>query len=172
MSRGQRNILPGWRHGAILLAAALAVIATPIFTLAADADSSRVLGVWIDEPKKVAVEFYPCEEQFCAKIVWLARPYRKDGKIKRDDRNPDPALWVRPYCGLEMIWGLEGKSDRAWVRGRLYYPKTGDTYKLGIKLIDGNRLTMRAYRIVKLFGYSETWSRPDPDRTISCPLQP
>ena len=172
MTRGQSFGLRGRLRGAALLAAAFVVIGAPIFAHAAGPDPSGLLGYWINEPKKVVIDIYPCEDRLCAKIVWLARPYRRDGKIKRDDRNPDAALQNRPYCGLEMIWGLKGKSDRAWVRGQLYYPKRGETYDVDIKLKHADRLVLRAYIGVKLLGRSENWSRPEPDRTIACPLQP
>ena len=168
MNRGQESVLRGWLRGALSLAAAIAIVAAPVFAAAAEPDPSGVLGFWIDEPKKVAVEFYSCEERLCARIVWLARPYRKNGEFKRDKRNPDPALRDRTWCGIEVITGLKPKRDDFWKSGRFYYPRKGTTFDVDVELTDGGGLELRAYLGIRLFGISEIWNRPDPDRTLAC----
>ena len=157
------------RRGPAFLAMAFIALAAPKFGHASEPDPAGVLGLWMTEKNTAAIEIYPCEENLCGKIVWLARPYKRDGKnVKRDDRNPNPALRDRPYCGIETIWGLKAKREGVWTRGRLYYPKKGTTYDVDIKLKDDDRLELRAYLGVRLFGKTETWFRPEPDRTLAC----
>ncbi len=168
VNRGQKNVLRGWRRGPFSMAAAIAIIAAPIFAAASEPDPSGVLGFWMDEPKKIAVEIYPCEERLCARIVWLAKPYWKSGKFKRDKWNPDPALRDRGWCGIEVITGLKPKRDDFWKNGRFYYPKRGRSYDVDIKLKEGDRLELRAYLGIRLLGKSEIWYRPEPDRTLAC----
>lgn len=167
MYRGQSNVPSGWRRGRLLAAAVLFAVA-PAFAASTEPDPSGVLGFWMAESKKVAVEIYPCGEELCGKIVWLAKPYRKNGEFKRDKRNPDPALRDRGYCGIEVITGLKPKRDDYWRSGRFYYPKKGKTYDVDIKLKDDDRLELRAYLGIRLFGITEIWSRPDPGMTLAC----
>jgi uncharacterized protein (DUF2147 family) len=165
------------RHGAVLrrllrrptlLAAAFAMIAAPIFAHAFASDPSAVLGTWLSEKGKVAVEIYPCEDNLCGKIVWLAKPYRRDGKVKRDDRNPMPALRDRPYCGIEVIRGLKPAKNGAWENGRAYDPKKGEAFDIDIELNNEGQLELRAYLGIRLLGKSETWTRPEPGQSFEC----
>lgn len=156
------------RRGPAWLAVALAVIAMPVFAHSSDPDPSDLLGYWMAESKKVAVEIYPCEDELCAKIVWMAKPYRRNGQFKRDRKNPDPALRRRGWCGIEVITGLKPKRDDYWKNGDFYYPKKGKTYDVDIKLKDADRLELRAYIGIRLLGKSEVWSRPESDMKLAC----
>jgi len=164
----RRGQLRGPLRGAVVMAAVFAVIAASFLARASERDPSGVLGVWMGESEKIAIEIYRCEEYLCGKIVWVIKPYRNNGEFKRDKRNPDPALRQRGYCGIEVIQGLRGKNDRVWQRGKFYYPKKGTTFDLDIALQDDGRLELRAYLGIRLLGKSETWYRPEPGRTLEC----
>ena len=156
------------RRGPALLAMAFAVIAAPIFASASEPDPSAMLGYWLSDLKKVVVEIYPCEDELCGRIVWLAKPYHRSGEFKRDDRNPDPALRDRGWCGIEVITGLKPKRDDFWRKGRFYYPKKGTTYDVDIELDGDDRLELRAYLGIRLLGTSKIWTRPEPGQTLAC----
>ena len=168
MNRGRRNVLRGWLRGPFSVAAAMAIVAAPIFASASEPDPAAILGYWLSDLKKVVVEIYPCEENLCGKIVWLAKPYRRSGEFKRDKRNPDSALRDRGWCGIEVITGLKPKRDDFWKNGRFYYPKKGRTFDVDIKLKDDDRLELRAYLGIRLLGKSEIWTRPEPGQTLAC----
>ena len=159
-------------RGPAVLVAVLAVIAAPDFSRAAEPDPSAVLGHWIDSQDNVAIEIYPCEEELCAKIAWLRKSYYKSGEFRRDKKNPDPALRRRPWCGIELVRGLKPRSDTFWSRGQFYYVKKGKTYDLDIELKEDDQLEFRAYLGFRLFGKSETWSRPDPSQDLACAPDP
>lgn len=147
-----------------LLAMAFAVIAASTFVRASESEPPDILGYWLSDLKKVVVEIYPCEENLCGKIVWLAKPYRRSGEFKRDKRNPDPALRHRGWCGIEVITGLKPKRDDFWKNGRFYYPKKGRSFDIDIKLNDDDRLELRAYLGIRLLGKSEIWTGRIPTR--------
>jgi uncharacterized protein (DUF2147 family) len=172
VKRRQKNVRRGWRCGPFSLAAAIAIVAAPILATASEPDPSGVLGFWLSSKKKVVVEIYPCEQNLCGKIVWLAKPYRKSGEFKIDKKNPDPALRARGWCGIEVITGLKPKRDDFWRNGRFYYPKKGKTYDVDIKLKDDDGLELRAYLGIRLLGKSEIWTRPGPDQTWACVPNP
>ena len=160
-------------RGAALMATATAAIATAVIAMpipahAVETDPPAVYGTWLSEKGKLAVDLYPCEEKLCGKIVWLDQPYRRDGRVKRDDRNPVPALRNRPYCGIEVIQNLKAAKNGAWENGSAYYPKKGETYDIDIKLNGDGALELRAYLGIRLFGKTETWSRPESSRSYEC----
>ncbi len=162
------TVVRGPLRGPVLLAAVFAVIAAPFLARASEPDPSGLLGNWMAESEKIAIEIYRCEEYLCGKIVWVIKPYRNNGEFKRDKRNPDPALRHRGYCGIEVVRGLRGKNDRVWRRGTFYNPKKGTTYDLDIALRDDGQLELRGYLGFRLFGKSEIWYRPEPGRTLAC----
>jgi len=168
VKRGQKKACRDWLRGPFALAAAIAIVAAPSFAPASEPDPSGLLGLWMAESRKVAIEIYPCEEHLCGKVAWVIKPYRNNGDFKRDKRNPDPALRQRGYCGIEVITGLKPKRADYWRSGRFYYPKKGKTFDVDIKLKGGDRLELRVYLGIRLLGMTETWFRPDPDRTLAC----
>jgi uncharacterized protein (DUF2147 family) len=155
-----------------LIAAALAVLAAPVIAQATGPDPSGVLGLWLSEKEKVLVDIYRCEDELCAKIVWLAKPYRRSGEFKRDRKNPDPALRDRGWCGIEVIRGLKAKTDGVWESGRFYYPKGGQTFDIDIEKQADTELKIRAYLGLRLLGKSEIWTRPEPGQTVGCVAAP
>ena len=159
-------------RGLVFLAATLAVIAAPFLARASEPDPSGVLGNWMAESEKIAIDIYRCEDELCGKVIWIVKPYGKDGKFKRDKRNPDPSLRHRPYCGIEVIRGLNGKDDHQWRGGKFYYIKKGTTYDLDIALKDEDRLEIRGYLGIRLFGKTEIWTRPDPGTELACAPDP
>lgn len=168
MTRHHTKILHRLLCGPALLAAAFILMAAPTGADASATDPSAVLGVWMADTEKVAVELYECDGNLCGKIVWLAKQLRRDGKIKRDDRNPNPALRDRPQCGIQVVWNLKPKKNGVWEDGKFYFLKRGATYDLDIKLKDKDRLELLGYMGTKLFGMTDTWKRPDPNQTLEC----
>lgn len=168
-----------FRAGLAWLGLALAVsVAASVTALAAPAAAKHmqrdaepaILGHWLSEKEKLIVEFYPCDDEICGRIAWLANTHR-DGELRRDVKNPDPALRQRPWCGIQVIRGLEPEGDGKWDGGRVYDPKRGETYKLAAEIKGEERLKLRAYVGIKLIGKTETWTRPAPDQEIACAPQ-
>jgi len=128
-------------------------------------------GVWLSEKGKVAVRFYNCADQICGRIVWMAKPYRKSGELRRDEKNPDPSLRDRSWCGMQVIEGLRAGGGGIWEGGAFYYPKDGNTYSLDVEPAGADQLTIHAYLGIRLLGKSETWTRAEEDPTFACPAE-
>jgi uncharacterized protein (DUF2147 family) len=61
--------------------------------------------------------------------------------------------------GMEILRHMRPDGD-AWSGGEILDPETGKTYKAKMKLIDGgNKLVLRGYIGLPLFGRSQTWVR-------------
>lgn len=151
--------------------ASLLLSASLVLGLIADGDAAAASvgdleGRWLTGKRKVAISFFPCDGRICGRIDWLAKPRYRGGELKIDRENPDPALRNRPWCGIDVISGLQRKSDGVWSGGRVYNPKDGESYKLEIKE-DGDGLKVRAYLGIKLLGKTEDWIRA-PDDLPGC----
>jgi hypothetical protein len=72
--------------------------------------------------------------------------------------NPDPKLRARPLCGLRIGEGFVAVDPQHARGGHLYDPQNGRTYR-GEMTAEGNRLRLRGYIGLPIFGRSETWTR-------------
>lgn len=158
-----------WQIGrAMLVALPLALL--PQSTAA----SAAPQGYWLTEKQKVAVELYDCESGLCGRIVWMAKPFRNDGSLRRDTKNPQAGLRDRPWCGMTVISGLEPESGDVWAGGHFYYPEHGRRYDVELSET-GEGLKVHAYLGLRMLGVTETWSRierppgtcPDPQTADS-----
>jgi len=126
---------------------------------------SGILGVWKTENGEAKVEIYMCGEKFCGKIIWLKNPIytdSMDGEIGApviDRKNRDPALQSRPVLGLRILGGFTADGENYWGNGTCYDPKRGNTYRGKIHLGSPDRLELRGYIGIPLFGRTSVWTR-------------
>ena len=84
-----------------------------------------------------------------------------DDEPRFDDLNPDPALRDRPLKGLTIMSGFTYDGDGRWTGGRIYDPNSGKTYRGTIRQINADKLKLRGYVGISLFGRTDTWTRDD-----------
>jgi uncharacterized protein (DUF2147 family) len=129
------------------------------------ADQSGILGTWKTEMDESKVEIFPCGEKVCGTIVWLKNPNYLDsseGKVGTpiiDRHNPDKSLRNRPLIGLRILEGFTSEGDNTWGNGTCYDPKSGKTYRGKIHLAAPDRLELRGYIGIPLFGRTSVWTR-------------
>jgi len=121
-------------------------------------EGDAILGHWLTEEEKAVVEVYPCDDQFCGKILWLNEPKNEDGTEKLDTENPDPAKRDRKIIGLNIVWGFRHDGDNKWVGGKIYDPDNGKTYSCKMNL-KGDTLKVRGYIGFSLIGRTTLWTR-------------
>lgn len=130
-------------------------------TATAQARNSGVLGNWAN-PSGSIIQIYRCGSDICAKLIFISA----SAPTHFDTENPDPALRGRSLCGLKIGTGFElAGPDRAQ-GGRLYDPKSGKIYS-GSMTREGDKLKLRGYVGISLFGRTETWTRA-PDSVATC----
>ena len=137
----------------LLLASTMAGI-THAHTASAEAPE----GVWLIKGK-AAVQIFDCKSLLCGRILWLQAPHDSQGQLKRDMRNPDPALRQRELCGLTVIWGLRSSGPNHWDDGWFYYPASGKTYNIKMELTSSDALVARFYQGTSFVGETKTLSR-------------
>jgi len=63
--------------------------------------------------------------------------------------------------GLQIMEDLkqDKKNRQAWTNGKILDPKNGKIYHCNIQLMENNKLQVRGYIGLPLFGRSQTWIR-------------
>ena len=79
------------------------------------------------------------------------------GQLKRDMKNPDPALRQRELCGLTVLWGLRSSGPNHWDDGWFYYPTSGTTYNIKMELTSSDALVARFYQGTSFVGETENF---------------
>jgi uncharacterized protein (DUF2147 family) len=115
-------------------------------------------GVWLMEGD-AAVQIFDCNGLLCGRILWLHAPNDSQRQLKRDKRNPDPALRQRELCGLTVLWDLRSTRPNQWDGGWFYNPDSGKTYNVKMELTSSDALVARFYLGVSLVGETKTLRR-------------
>ena len=146
----------------LLVAAVVLLLTTQAFASGGD----EILGTWNNDDGRAKIKIFDCGGRYCGKIVWLREPtYPKDdkrgmaGKPRVDRHNPDPSLRGRQILGLQIMEGFVFSGNAVWEKGRIYDPESGKTYQGKVTLVSPQRLNLRGYIGIPLFGRSSTWTR-------------
>ncbi len=124
------------------------------------------VGLWqtLDDatqsPRSV-VKIWQQDGKLHGKIVKI---YFREGENKKDVcRLCVGKLHNQPMIGLNFMWGFIG-ANLYWQDGRIVDPKTGKTYQSKLTLSDdGNRLYVRGFIGLPVFGRSQVWQRVSHD---------
>lgn len=128
---------------------------------------SAIVGDWLVESRDAVIRIKQVGNQYQGYILWqLHDTYGPEdgpdlnGKIVTDRKNPDPALRSRTLDGLPLLTSLRYEPDKAkWVDGRIYNADNGRTYNCLVRMPGPNRLQLRGYIGISLFGGNTVWSR-------------
>jgi uncharacterized protein (DUF2147 family) len=108
------------RHSLIVLIAVL-------FSLSASAQLS-LTKTWLNQEKDGKVKvFLGTDGKYHGQIIWLKEPNEKNGTPKLDKENPDHEKRKRPVLNLQILHGLEKKSEAEYINVKIYDPKNGKT---------------------------------------------
>lgn len=136
----------------------------------AQSSSASPIGQWrtIDDESGEArsiVEIYEQDGALHGKVIEILRVSdearrNSDGQIictacegERKDQ---------PVEGMVLLWGLEKDGDE-WTGGTIIDPENGNTYNAKMELDGEDRLEVRGYRGISLFGRTQTWQRVTAD---------
>ncbi len=125
-------------------------------TLAEVANGDGILGVWLNAEQDGYIKIYKKAKTFEGIVVGGVNP---DDANRVDINNPDPARRNRSLLGLIILRGFDFNGTNRWTGGQLYDPNNGKTYQGSLELIDGDKLALRGYVGIPLFGRTENWTR-------------
>lgn len=128
-----------------------------VSVLQLNAQSDRIIGVWLTSDKDAKIEIYQKDSRFYGKMIWLTPNVDGNGKPLTDSENPDPTKRNRKLEGIEIISNL-AYADGKW-KGTIYDPESGTTYNTQVKLVDENTLEVLGYIGSPLLGVKQSWKR-------------
>lgn len=103
--------------------------------------------------KKAIIEIYTVGDLYFAKIVksYSSPENSLCNSCKGDKRN-------KPIIGMDFIENLKKEGD-VFKGGTIMDPENGETYNCFIKLLNKNKLKVRGYMGIALFGRTQYWRR-------------
>lgn len=118
--------------------------------------NADILGEWWSSAKDARIDMTVQEGKVFGKITWV----RPEEENKLDEKNPDTKLKTQKVLGLVILKDFKLENE-GWVDGSIYDPKSGKTYscKMSLDKSDRNKLNIRGYVGVPMFGRSEVFSR-------------
>jgi uncharacterized protein (DUF2147 family) len=135
------------------------IIAALFFTTIFYAQNQTVIGKWktIDDETgkaKSIVEIYEKSGKIYGKIIDIIDAEKKKSlctNCSGDEKN-------KPVIGLVIIKGLK-KDGKEYNSGKILDPTSGKLYKCFLALDGNDKLNVRGYIGVALFGRTQTWNR-------------
>ena len=118
-----------------------------------------IFGKWktiddINGKEKGIVEIYEYKGKVYGKVIEIFeadKKHLKCDKCEGDDHN-------KPILGMNILRGLKKNGD-AYEGGKIIDPKNGKSYHCKITLEGKDKLVVRGYIGISLFGRSQTWIR-------------
>lgn len=130
-----------------LVAAAPAAPSAVGVTAASAVTAEDVVGWWLTEDGKAAVDITTCQDGLCGRIAWLQEPVL-DGASKVDANNPSRNLRQRELAGLLVLNGFDATPDKKgrFTGGEIYDPRNGKTYyRCTLTIDDKGRVKLSGY---------------------------
>lgn len=103
--------------------------------------------------KKAVIKIYKEQDLYYGKIIEkFTGP--QDATCEKCEGSKKDA----PIIGLVIIENIQ-KDDDSFEGGTILDPESGDVYKCYLKLVNDNKLKVRGYLGVSLFGRTQYWLR-------------
>jgi uncharacterized protein (DUF2147 family) len=114
--------------------------------------SDDIIGLWLDDSKKVIVECYKYETRYYARIRWFEND---NPEVEKFSENGLPkSKWLN-YKVMENF----AFNGEYWDKGTIYQIKTGSKYDATIHMENKNHLVARGYVLITLFGKDAHFTR-------------
>lgn len=137
----------------ILRKTGLVLIAISMATPAYSADLSAITGTWKTDDADGRVEIFDCGDGTpCGRLTNVTDPSFVDSF------NPDPSLRHRHLQGVVILEGFK-ENRRAFIRGTIYNPGNGKSYRSSLMLTDTGQLQVKG--CVLFFCQSQYWARAE-----------
>ncbi|HKJ78257.1 MAG TPA: DUF2147 domain-containing protein [Prolixibacteraceae bacterium] len=126
-------------------------------------EADKILGVWWNEEKTSKIEIEKKDGKYIGTIVYMVPEKYENGQPPKDKENPDESLRNRSVVGLQILSGFEyDAKDKEWTDGKIYDPKTGNTYDCYAWLENDDLLKLKGFvGGIRWLGRSSEWYRTE-----------
>jgi uncharacterized protein (DUF2147 family) len=121
-----------------------------------------VIGTWMTQNDGGVVQIEPCPTGICGYVVGITK-FQPDGATPLD-------VHGRSRCHLQIIPDGHQDSDGVW-SSHITDPDDGDTYTIDLRPDGPDRLHMRGYIGLPLFGRTVYWTRFTGTLTPDCHIR-
>jgi len=122
--------------------------------------ASPIDGTWLVQEKDAHIHIGMFHGARVGRIVFVRDSLDTSGHLRRDRKNPDPALRNHVMRDLVIVSALEPTSgDSTHWKGKVYDPRNGKTYSAKLSLDGPDKLSLRGYVGVSLLGRTAHWTR-------------
>lgn len=134
---------------------------TLLFALSITINAQTIFGKWNSTNEETGnidsiIEVYEKDGKAFAKVIEIKGSARKNAVCEKcEDENKN-----KPILGLNILTGLQENEDE-WSGGNILDPRNGRIYNCYIKLIKPNKLKIRGYIGLALFGKTAYWERAE-----------
>ena len=143
-----------------LLLGIAAVFGTALPASAATpADGDRIIGLYkaVKDGEVSHVRISKTgDNSYRAQVVWVENKYDKNGAVRTDVKNPDPAKRSVPADEIVLIDKVS-YSDGMWKDGQVSDPTKGKVYRVEITFKDEKTLRVRGF--LGPFSLSVYWDK-------------
>ena len=96
----------------------------------------NIFGYWLTSGSIVKIE--NCNNQVCGKIVTVFVEEGVDPESILDENNKDKSLRKRTIIGIDLLseFEIKNKDQKTFKGGRIYDPRSGNSYKSNLYLND------------------------------------
>ncbi len=133
------------------------LLAAAVFS--AGLNAQTIFGQWENKNEETGevdsvIEVYEKNGKAYAKIISITNPEKQDNVCDKCEGEKKG----KPILGMDILSGLEDKGDE-WSGGEILDPQNGKVYSCFIELKGENKLKVRGYLGVSLFGRTVYWER-------------
>jgi uncharacterized protein (DUF2147 family) len=114
--------------------------------------SDDLLGLWLDESRKLIVETYKVDNLYFAKIRWF------DNENKRVEKFSEKGLPKSKWINYKVMEHFKFDGEK-WKDGVIHQIKTGHTYDATIQMKNKNYIVVRGYVLISMLGENVSFTR-------------
>ena len=114
--------------------------------------SDDLLGLWLDESRKLIVETYKVDNLYFAKIRWF------DNENKRVEKFSEKGLPKSKWINYKVMEHFKFDGEK-WKDGVIHQIKTGHTYDATIQMKNKNYIVIRGYVLISMLGENVSFTR-------------
>lgn len=119
----------------------------------APTDPSIAKGRWLTESGNLEIDVSPCGDRLCGIVSRVL----SNRSMNRPDQEMQPADG-KSALKMQILSDFVVADDGSW-QGKIYNRENGKTYDCIMKGLSPDKLEIRAYKFLPIFGKTQVWTR-------------